>query len=132
MTTKKKPIPYTKEEDAVIIKYVTLYPTNLRQAFRLAAQELKSRDADSCMARWYSYLKNNGGLTVTTGSSAGFTHNGKNTPVDKNGDMPDQGLSPFQNIVKIMLNDPKLRNQVLSFFNPSGPKPNRTVVHTNS
>lgn len=133
MATKvrKKPVFFTKAEDQVIIDCVAAYPNNLQQAFRVAKTQLPQRSVQSIEHRWYTHLRD-GSLIITTGSKEGFSHNVKNVPIDKNGDMPDQGLSSFQTIVKIMLNDPKIRTQVLAFFNGPAPKVDRTVVHVNS
>lgn len=55
---RKKRIPWTKEEDNILIEAVKKSPYNKAKAFRAASEELLLRDYDSCSNRWYRHLSN--------------------------------------------------------------------------
>lgn len=77
---------FSRQDDAVIVKFTQEYPTNLAYAFELAADKL-NRSNESVTKRWYGTLRATNGAFALTSVSGGYI-NRKNTPRDKYGNMP--------------------------------------------
>ena len=111
-------ILFTPEEDAIIIRFVKEYPTNLQEAFKKAYTQLPNRTLKTIQNRYYRALRKDPKINaLTCGSKAGFTQNVKNVMRDKEGNLPDQALKHYMVIMKELLElQPKERQLIINFF----------------
>lgn len=98
-------VKFTAEEDELIRKMVSLYPTNLQYAFKMVTKELPKRNIKVISNRWYTILKWSN-TKVTCGSNAGLSSNVKNTK-RKDGIMPPQKLRPFMVVLTAIISLPE-------------------------
>lgn len=86
-------IPYTDEEDAIIINAIKESPKNVSNAINIASSLLPGRTKGGVSQRWYSVLSKKEHINVlTVGTSKGFSKNRKNLKRDEDGILPNQEL----------------------------------------
>lgn len=121
---------FSNEEDLVIIRYIEQYPDNIKVALEKATEELntgtflsnrddKERKVKDITSRYYTHIRKSETKILFTGSTAGFTHNSKVTPVDRNtGEFPeDRTLNKIEWITKLLLSlSKKERDFIFNFF----------------
>lgn len=113
----KKYIKFSEQEDIIIHETVKKYPGNIYYAFEEATKVLKGRNFYNVKDRWYRVLRHNTMVSITCGSSEGFTHNVKNVWRDKEGNLPDQELEAVDKVMSMMLSLSKSgRNKILKYF----------------
>ena len=106
---------YTRSEINTVFQYIQQSPTNLKYAFKQAAEKLgrspKSIEI-SYYARWRKVYSNK----ITCGSIKGTSNNVKNNKRDlKNNpnDVPKQHLQPWLSVIHIYMDLPKEQQQAL-------------------
>ena len=113
----KKWVKFSSQEDIIIHQTVDKYIGNICFAFEEASKQLPNRTPTDVRCRWYRALRSSATVSVTCGSSSGFTHNVKNVWKDKDGNLPDQELESIDKVMSMMLALPKSgRNRILKYF----------------
>lgn len=108
-------VPFTEEQDNIIISCVKKSPLNISAALKKASK-LTKKHYFNCADRWYKTLRHRKNVILTCGSSRGFSHNRKNLN-KKNGKLPEMQLRPIDQIMIELLNlDEKDRRRLLDFF----------------
>ena len=89
-------------EDETIINNIKKYPTNIKYALILSAEELRTT-FQKLNNRYYKHLKYSHTI-LTVGSEIGFSNNVKNTLRDINGNLQSPDMNDVQWLMKQILN----------------------------
>jgi hypothetical protein len=98
-TVKKKKLTI---EDKTIINNIKKYPTNIKYALTLSAEELRTT-FEKLNNRYYKHLKYSHTI-LTVGTEIGFSNNVKNTLRDIDGNLKLPDMNDVQWLMKQILN----------------------------